>query len=188
MAIDTHGNLLIQEDPGNNASVARVVAYDIDTGRRGIVAEFDPVLFAPATPGGTNAVLTADEESSGIIDVKDLLGDGEFLMDAQVHRNISPDPFGLVQQGQLMHLEVDDWEAVYTGVPSNVPGPAGPTGPAGPGWPSRPDRSRRPGRLDRSRRPGRPAGRRLDRRLRSRRRGGRRRSGRRAGRERRRTA
>lgn len=32
MDIDRHGNLLLQEDPGNNAHVARIVAYDTKTG------------------------------------------------------------------------------------------------------------------------------------------------------------
>ena len=129
--LDTHGNLLIQEDPGNNASVARIVAYDTHTGRRGIVAQFDRAQFAPVTPGGTDAPFTADEESSGIVDAKDVLGDGEFLFDAQVHKPVvGPDAAELVQYGQLLHLEVKDFEAVYTGR-APVQGPAGPPGPAG---------------------------------------------------------
>ena len=114
MAIDTHGNMLIQEDPGNNAEVARVVAYDINTGRRGVVATFDPAQFTPGAAG----FITADEESSGIIDAKDTLGDGRFLFDAQVHKAIpAPDSGGLVEQGQLLSLDVKDFESVYTGRP-----------------------------------------------------------------------
>ena len=64
MGIDKHGNLLIQEDPGGNAQLARIVAYDVDTGKRGVVAEFDPALFRTGGAG----FLTQDEESSGIID------------------------------------------------------------------------------------------------------------------------
>lgn len=74
MDIDGSGNLLLQEDPGNNVHLARIVAYDIDTGKRGVVAQFDPALFAPQTPGGTDAVFTIDEESSGIIDAREALG------------------------------------------------------------------------------------------------------------------
>lgn len=124
MAIDTHGNILIQEDPGGNASVARIVAYDIGSGRRGVVAAFDPALFAPATPGGTDAVFTADEESSGIIDAASTLGDGQFLFDAQVHKAY-PSDTSLVEYGQLLHLAVTDWEAVYTGRASGGSGPPG---------------------------------------------------------------
>ena len=132
ITIDTNGNLLIQEDPGNNNAVARIVAYDIDTGRRGVIAQFDPAQFAP---GGTGPAATIDEESSGIIDAKDTLGDGEFLFDAQVHKPFpnatTPDP-ELVEYGQLLHLKVSDFEAVYSGRSSvGTTGPPGQTGPAG---------------------------------------------------------
>ena len=128
MTIDTHGNLLIQEDPGGNAGLARIVAYDINTGRRGVVARFDPALFAA---GATGTVATTDEESSGIVDAKDVLGDGEFMFDAQVHKTVvGPDAAELVEYGQLLHLEVKDFEAVYTGR-APIQGPAGPPGPGG---------------------------------------------------------
>ena len=111
--IDRRGNLLIQEDPGGNAHVARIVAYDIDSGRRGVVATFDPALFAPATPGGSDAAMTTDEESSGIIDASEVLGKGAFLFDAQVHLK-HPNP-EYVEHGQLLSMRVSDWRAVYGG-------------------------------------------------------------------------
>ncbi len=106
--IDHHGNLLIQEDPGNNNHVARIVAYDLKTGDRGVVATFDPALFAAGVPG----LITTDEESSGIIDAKEVLGDGWFLFDAQVHK-AHPDP-ALVEQGQLLAMRIRDFDDVYT--------------------------------------------------------------------------
>ena len=112
MVIDTKGNLLIQEDPGNNASVARIVAYEIESGRLGVVAQFDPALFGAAA-GGTAAPAprTLDEESSGIVDGKGTFGPGTFVFDAQVHR---PRPEAeLVEEGQLLLLEVDDFDEVY---------------------------------------------------------------------------
>ena len=134
MAIDTHGNLLIQEDPGNNAAIARIVAYDVNTGRRGVVAQFDPALFSTAAnPAGAPRPRTLDEESSGIIDAKDTFGDGKFVFDAQVHRTRTEPE--LVEEGQLLLLEVKDFEAVYTGravIKDGATGPAGPQGPAGP--------------------------------------------------------
>jgi Alkaline phosphatase PhoX len=119
MTIDTAGNLLIQEDPGNNNHIARIVAYRITDGALGVVARFDPALFGPgATADPTR--LTTDEESSGIIDAKDLLGPGTFIFDAQIHttKNL---PTGTgpntvqeyVENGQLLTLKVADFAAVY---------------------------------------------------------------------------
>ena len=108
MTIDTRGNLLIQEDPGNNAQLARIVAYNIGNGDRGVVAEFDPSLFRTGAPG----FLTQDEESSGIIDVEELIAPGWFIFDAQVHRP-SGDP-ETVENGQLLTLNVRRWSDVYT--------------------------------------------------------------------------
>ena len=118
MTIDTEGNLLIQEDPGGNDHIARIVAYRIKDGALGVVAQFDPALFGVTNPvGGTSddrAVLTTDEESSGIIDAKQIFGDGTFLFDAEVHtaKNLS-DPASLVENGQLLLLHVDEWDSVY---------------------------------------------------------------------------
>lgn len=98
--------------PGNNVSVARIVAYDIDTGDRGVVAQFDPALFKPVTPGGTDPVFTMDEESSGIIDAREVLGRGWYLFDTQVHKT-NPDP-NLVEYGQLLAMYVRDFDDVYT--------------------------------------------------------------------------
>ncbi len=108
MTIDQHGNVLIQEDPGSNAHIARIVAYRIEDGALGVVARFDPALFSGATP------LTIDEESSGIIDTESLLGAGTFLFDAQVHSSTGLDnPATQVEHGQLLKLFVPSWEDVY---------------------------------------------------------------------------
>jgi hypothetical protein len=119
MTIDTHGNLLIQEDPGNVNHLARIVAYRISDGALGVVARFDPALFSTgATADPTR--LTIDEESSGIIDTEGFLGAGTFVFDAQVHtaKNL---PAGtgpgtvqeFVENGQLLTVTVSDWGAVY---------------------------------------------------------------------------
>jgi Alkaline phosphatase PhoX len=108
VTIDRRGNLLIQEDPGGNAHVARIVAYDVDTGERGVLAEFDPALFRSGGPG----FITEDEESSGIIDAFKALGPGWFLFDAQVHKAVA-DP-AKVEMGQLMAMHVAKFRDVYT--------------------------------------------------------------------------
>jgi Alkaline phosphatase PhoX len=122
MTIDARGNLLIQEDPGNNVMVSRIVAYRIADGARAVLARFDPRLFGwrgGVLPNGNPVLdadqLTFDEESSGIIDARATIGPRWFLFDAQVHR-ASPDP-ELVQGGQLLSLHVDNWGAVYDSAP-----------------------------------------------------------------------
>ena len=107
MDMDSKGNLLLQEDPGNNGHLARIVAYDTGTGARGVVAEFDPELFAAGSP----SLITIDEESSGIIDASHLIGAGWFLFDAQIHR-ASPNPAN-VELGQLLAMKVDKFRRVY---------------------------------------------------------------------------
>jgi hypothetical protein len=120
MAIDTHGNLLLQEDPGNVNHIARIVAYRISDGALGVVARFDPALFSAGATGAPLPQLTIDEESSGIIDTKDFLGDGTFVFDAQVHTAKGlPTGTGpgtvqeFVERGQYLFLRVDDWAPIY---------------------------------------------------------------------------
>jgi hypothetical protein len=108
LGIDRKGNLLIQEDPGGNAQLARIVAYDVETGDRGVLAEFDPAIFRK----GGSAFLTEDEESSGIIDASQVLGKGWFLFDAQVHKAF-PDA-AKVQYGQLLAMHVRQFRDAYT--------------------------------------------------------------------------
>ena len=108
LGFDTKGHLLIQEDPGNNVHIARIVAYDVKSGDRAVLARFDPALFAP---GASGTVATQDEESSGIIDASKFLGKGTFLFDAQVHRT-NPEA-DKVEYGQLLTLQVRDWKKVF---------------------------------------------------------------------------
>ncbi|MGI8923715.1 MAG: hypothetical protein ACR2HJ_06690 [Fimbriimonadales bacterium] len=70
MTIDRFGNVLIQEDPGNQEHIAKVWNYSIGTNEMVTIAEHNPFFFF-----GENA-LTRDEESSGIIDARDLIGPG----------------------------------------------------------------------------------------------------------------
>ena len=119
MAIDTHGNLLIQEDPGNVNHLARIVAYRISDGALGVVARFDEILFGTGATTDPNRY-TIDEESSGIIDAEAFLGEGAFIFDAQIHTTKHlPAGTGpgtvqeFVENGQLLTLKVDDWADIY---------------------------------------------------------------------------
>jgi len=124
MTIDDEGNMLIQEDPGTSDHLARIVAYNLRNGNRGVVARFDRGLFGASNPSGVTgddrAVLTTNEESSGIINTDDLFGDDTFMFDAQAH-TAKGLPAGTgpgtvqeyVERGQLMTMQIDNWRAVY---------------------------------------------------------------------------
>jgi hypothetical protein len=101
LAVDRHGHVVIQEDPGGQDYIARVWLYDIDQGTLTEIAHHDPVRFSPASI----TKLTNDEESSGVIDAEDILGKGWFLLDVQAHYSTGVDP-SLVEGGQLLALSV----------------------------------------------------------------------------------
>lgn len=100
ICIDSHGRILLQEDIGNNALLGKVWMYDTASGSLGVIAQHDANRFA----SGAANFLTVDEEASGIIDAKDILGDGWFLLDTQAHYTIAGE---LVEGGQLMAMYVD---------------------------------------------------------------------------------
>lgn len=115
MTIDRTGNVLIQEDPGSNDHLARVLAYRISDGARGVLAQFDPALFGAGATADP-ARLTTDEESSGIVQ----LGDGSYLLDAQVHTakglpaGTGPDTAQeYVEHGQLLRMTVESFARIY---------------------------------------------------------------------------
>ncbi len=99
VGVDSRGRVMLQEDPGNQAYLARVWQYDPSSDTLTEVARHDPELFAP----GATGFLTQDEESSGIIDVSSILGEGWFLGDVQAHYAIGGE---LVEGGQLFALHV----------------------------------------------------------------------------------
>ena len=100
ITIDKLGRLLLQEDTGNEPHVSKVWLYGIDTGEFFELAHHDEDLFISGKP----KFITQDEESSGIIDASEVLGEGWFLFDVQVHK-ANPDP-ELVEMGQLVAMYV----------------------------------------------------------------------------------
>ena len=145
MTITDNGIIMIQEDPGNNAHVARLLAYSLQDGKIATVAKFDPQYF---TAAGSN-FMTIDEESSGIIDATALLRKGSndkntyFFLNAQIHTYSGvtvvdsgvkgattpsrPDLTRInagkktmvdnasVEGGQFYVLTVTDWNTVFNG-------------------------------------------------------------------------
>lgn len=124
LAIDESGYILIQEDPGNNAHVARVVAYRIADGRLGVVAQFDKKYFA----ADATSLITIDEESSGIVNANAFLkksGDSAsyFFFNAQVHATTSKARLesapvdaldqAAIEGGQYYLLKIADWTKIF---------------------------------------------------------------------------
>jgi hypothetical protein len=103
VTIDRRGRILMDEDPGNTSRTAKIWMYLIATGQLVQVAEHNPKFFDPTILANPD-LITQDEESSGLIDAADILGDGWFLFDVQAHTAHS-DP-ELVEPGQLLALFV----------------------------------------------------------------------------------
>lgn len=99
LTVNDRGQVLFQEDPGNSDYVAGVFRFDPATGVAARIARFDANRFAVGAPD----FITRDEESSGIIPVP-FLGEGKYLLGAQVHK-LTGDP-KTVEQGQLLLLQV----------------------------------------------------------------------------------
>lgn len=98
MNIDKHGHVFIQEDPGNQAYSAKILQYDIATDQLTVIAKHDPARFGDIGVAPT-APFSQDEESSGIIDVSDILGQGMHLLVQQAHYPLASP---LIEGGQLL--------------------------------------------------------------------------------------
>jgi len=96
--------LFLQEDVGNQAHIGKIWVYDIASDVLSLVAEHDSSRFVT---GGAN-FLTQDEETSGIIDVSNILGTNTFLFVDQAHytTGISTD---VVEGGQLLTLKINNF-------------------------------------------------------------------------------
>ena len=125
LAIDESGHILIQEDPGANAHVARVVAYRVSDGKLGVVAEFDKTYFA----ADSTSLITIDEESSGMVNANAALkkaGDtaSYFFFNAQVHTTTSKARLeatpvtaidvAAIEGGQYYLLKISDWTKIFS--------------------------------------------------------------------------
>lgn len=99
LTINDRGQLVIQEDPGNQTHIAKIWLYDIASDTLTEVAHHDPDRFVPGAPN----FLTQDEESSGVIDASAILGEGWYLLDQQAHYATDAE---LVEGGQLLALHI----------------------------------------------------------------------------------
>jgi secreted PhoX family phosphatase len=103
ITVNAQGHVILQEDVGGNAALGKIWDYDPFNDTMTLLAQHDPDRFLS---GGAN-FLTQDEESSGIVDVTDILGSAgqnAYLLDVQAHfANGST----LVEGGQLLLMHQD---------------------------------------------------------------------------------
>jgi hypothetical protein len=100
IGVNGRNQIVALEDIGNQPALGKVWLYDIGSDTLTQIGEHDPALFTP----GVQGFITQDEETSGVIDVSGILGEGWYLLDDQVHAS-STDP-ELVEGGQLLAMHV----------------------------------------------------------------------------------
>lgn len=110
ITVNKKGNVLMQEDVGGQAHNGKLWELETKTGVLTLLAQHDPARF-----GNLNLAATApfnnDEESSGIVEVSDLVRDAKwyqgnyryYLADVQAHYTIAGE---LVEGGQLLMIAV----------------------------------------------------------------------------------
>jgi hypothetical protein len=104
MTISMDGlSLILQEDVGNAAHNGKVWNYDIATGNLTQIAKHDASRFGDIGVAASSP-LTQDEETSGVIDVSDIIGGTSktFLLVDQAHYAITGE---LVEGGQLLAVQ-----------------------------------------------------------------------------------
>lgn len=99
IGFDQYGNLIMQEDPGNQAHNGKVWQYTVATDALKLIGQHDPSRFVP----GGSRFITQDEESSGAIDVQHILGAGWFLLTDQAHDTVGI-PADIVENGQFLAM------------------------------------------------------------------------------------
>lgn len=132
--VDGFGNILIEEDPGNNAQLERMFAYRIKDGKIAVLTQFKASMFSKAA--ASPEFITEDEEQSGVLNVTSYFKKSKtdtnsyYVLNAQVHATgadllkARPDItteagkaalLNAVEGGQVYLLTVPNWSAVYGG-------------------------------------------------------------------------
>jgi len=123
ITIDHWGHILLQEDVGNNAHNGKIWQYTIATDQLLQITKHDVARFGDIGISATSPY-NQDEETSGIIDVQEILGAGWFLSSDQAHYSI---PGDAVEGGQLIALFNPDTYnscANYSGIITVTPSQA----------------------------------------------------------------
>jgi len=102
MTVTPDGKVIIQEDPGNQAYLAKTWSYDIALDTLTELLVSDSARFAAPT-----APFSQDEENSGVIDISSIMNDGKtyYLGNMQAHYAITGE---LVEGGQLYVVSVPE--------------------------------------------------------------------------------
>jgi len=95
IGMNNFGQIMIQEDPGNQAHNGKMFQYDVNTDALTLFGKHDTTRFQT---GGAN-FLTVDEEFSGVIDAQEFLGAGWWLMTDMAHYSI---PSPIHEGGQIL--------------------------------------------------------------------------------------
>lgn len=113
LTVNYQGNVLLQEDTGNQAYLGKIRQFNPSTKDLIEVARHNSALFDPNVASPLS-LLTRDEESSGIIDVSNILGPGYFVANVQAHYAINAanprgftNPDELVEGGQLVVINTN---------------------------------------------------------------------------------
>ena len=101
MTMTQDGKIYIQEDTGGSIRLAKIWEYDTATGSLEEIAAHNPKFFHP---DGSD-FLTTNEESSGIIPLTEILGEGWFALNVQAHFSI---PGELAEGGQLVLMDLSN--------------------------------------------------------------------------------
>ena len=111
IAVDKSGKrIMLQEDIGDQRSRGKIWMYNIPGDIVRNIVEHNDELFNPEKPG----FITADEETSGAIDMTDILGAGWFLLDDQVHGPTAPAGFTApAKSGAFLDPELVEGGALF---------------------------------------------------------------------------
>jgi hypothetical protein len=99
ITIDKYGHILLQEDVGGNAHNGKIWQYDVATDSLKLLAQHDPARFGDVGVSETTP-FNQDEETSGVIDLQDILGLGAFAFVDQAHYQTGDTT--TVEGGQLL--------------------------------------------------------------------------------------
>jgi hypothetical protein len=104
MTVDSLGRIVLQEDVGGTDRLGRIYVYGIESGKLVQVAAHNPKFFSGNITTNPH-FLTNDEESSGVVEASNALGQGWFILDSQGHKpSLDPE---LVESGQLLGLYIN---------------------------------------------------------------------------------